>query len=758
MQSLPAPLCQFCQAAIARDGEAYCCDGCQTLDSVGASSSPADARPTAAPDLLADRRLTEHFGREQAGRVSFECHVDALTCEACLQGLAKLEARVPGLSELRWDRARSVLSFSFPREDARPALLGNLLDGMRLRPRWLRAGEQPAANRDGVLRLGLTGALAGNIMLFAVPVYTGVSGGLQSAFEWLQFLLFIPVALWSAVPIYRTAWVSLRLRQLNVDLPLALAFVLGSVFSTASLLSGGHDLYFDSLSGFLFLILWSRSLLERSLAKAIASPDLSHFFDKPLFAVERAGERLELPWDRLERDDRIFLSDGDRLPVDATLESEAVHVETAWMTGERSPRLRLRGSLLQAGVRLLSDRAVGLVLRPARDTEFAKLLQTLQSRGDKLGADLEGRLASGLVLTGFLVIAGMFLLAPHLGLGELLRRSIALLIVACPCAVSFAAPLARARANKIALKHGFWVRDPRVWDRLVGVSSIAFDKTGTLTGGLMRFGEGSPMIDPHLKRVILSLENISRHPVAESLRRLWGAHELLPVTDAREVPGVGVEGRIQGIFFEVKGEADSEGRVRIGLFRSGEKLVELFLQDESQPETKAALAKLGAGRELYLLSGDREERVRAFAAAHGFHNDHVYYDLDPLGKARVLELLQPEVFVGDGTNDLPSLKVAPVSVAVKAAAFEAQAAADLVMFDGHLGRLHEIFALAAATARLNRRNLAFALAYNLLAGTAAVAGWIHPLGAAVLMPISSLLLLASTTWGTRRLRELARSR
>lgn len=753
MENPTLNLCRFCLSAAARPGDTYCCEGCRTLDGVHRDETPA-------PDISPrDLEMTRHFGESRKGGVSFECHVDALSCEACLQGLSRLEERIPGLRDLRWDRQRSVLSFAFPEGQSRPSMVGQILDHLHMNPRWLRSDQKvPSSERTRLLRLGLTAGLAANIMLFAAPVYTGVTGELRTIFEWIQFVLFLPVFFWSARPIFRTAWVSLKLHQISVDLPLAIAFILGSVFSTLSLMRGGHDIYFDSLAGFLILILWSRSLLDRSLSQALTTPDVSHFFDKPLFEIVRKDETTTVPWDRLEIDDVLILRAGDRVPADGTLLSQAAEIETAWMTGERHPRLRLKGSLLQAGVRLLSPEARIRVTGHPHETEFASLVRTLRHRGDKLGGNLEGHLGAALVILCLAVTAGMFLFASHLGFAEILRRSLALLIIACPCAVSFAAPLARARANRIAHRLGFWVRDPRVWDRLVGVRHIAFDKTGTLTGGLLVPSPRSPMIDDQWKRIILSLENISRHPVAESLRRIWGRLDLYPVSDAREIPGSGVEGRIEGVLYQVRGSKTTAQRASIDLIREGTKILELELQDDVHPQTQELLSSLRSKYKISLISGDREDRVHAFGLTHGFQPEMMRGGLDPQGKVRALAELQPDVYIGDGTNDLPALQKVPVSVAVSAAALEAQAAADLVMFDGDLRKLEDLITLARETRKLNHRNLAFALIYNFMAGTAAVLGLIHPLAAAILMPLSSLALLGSTLWGTVRLRLLERSR
>lgn len=751
----PLPiLCIFCGVAPSRAGDLYCCDGCGVLHRLETGTETAET-----PLTPEDATFIRTFGQDEGSTFLFECYVDPLACEACLQGLTRLQTLVPQVRDLQWNRTSSVLGFRFLKEDARPARVFAVLESLHLSPRWKSGGEiAPArAQRDRTLRLGVTAALAGNLMLFSVPIYAGLAGSLQTLFEYIQSLIFLPVLVWSALPIFRTALASLRLRQLSVDLPLTIAFLAGAGFSYLSLFRGGHDIYFDSLAGFLLLILWSRSLLESSLVKYLESPTLERFFETPVFHVQRGGEPFWLSWKELRPGDEIELKIGDRVPTDGVLMSDAAQIENAWMTGEKAPLWRLRGATVQAGVRLLSKEARLKVEKPAEDSEFARLLRRIGPASEKIAARFEARLGSALVIACFAAIAALFLFAGTLGFDELARRGVSLLIVACPCAVSFAAPLARAKASQIAFKHGFWVRNPAAWDRLLGLRRIAFDKTGTLTGGLFAMSPQSPMIDRHWKQVILTLENVSQHPIAESLRRAWGALPLLPIEDAREIPGRGVQGKIGGALYEIRGTEDAGGLLELALHRDGDLVAHLVLQDEAGPTTEKALRRLRLHYELFIVSGDRRSRVDAFGERYGFEKSRLFGGLTPDEKVRVLSEIQPDVYIGDGTNDIPALRSAPVSITVQAASLEARAASDVLMLAGDLARCEDLFAIAEATRRLNRRNLAFALSYNLLAGAAACAGLIQPLLAAVLMPVSSFVLLASTLRGTKELRRLART-
>lgn len=751
MKSLKLPLCAYCEARPCRRGEIYCCDGCRTLAQF--SKTP----PRVNLDVVKeDPTFLDFVGKAVGPLRRFECYVDPLACEACLQGLVRLEELIPGLRDLQWNRRQSVLSFQFAKGSEQPSRVFDFLKELHLSPNWKLGDDQRSLNneRNRNLRLGLTAALAGNIMLFAVPIYAGLAGSLESIFEWVQGLLFLPIFLWSARPFYRSAWLSLRLRQLSLELPLTLAFLAGSLFSFASLLDGSHQIYFDSLAGFLVLILWSRSILENSLARFLEVPALERFFEKPLFEIQRNDESKKVSLQEIRPGDTLHLSEGERIPVDGILISNSAKIETAWMSGETLPLWRLKGSSIQAGTLLLSKFSDIQVTKEAKSTQFAELLSRLQPGAAKIHPSFEARLGTALVMACLASIMGLLMFATHLGTDEILRRAVSLLIVACPCAVTFAAPMARAKANRLAFRRGFWIQDPLVWNRLTRVKKIAFDKTGTLTGGTFVMSPHSPMVDSYWKQIILSLENISVHPIAESLRRAWGPIALRTVTEPQEIFGSGVRGKIDGSSYELLGGSSTDGSLHVELLRDGVKVIDLSLRDEAAAQVHDVLMNLNLKYDLYLISGDHEQRVMDFGLSHGFLRKNIFGALSPEQKLKKIEELSPDIFFGDGTNDLLALKKTPVSIAVRLASPEAQAASDILMLDHDLGKCADLFQIAKETEKLNRRNFAIALAYNVVAGIAALSGLIFPLIAALLMPVASLALLASTLFGTKKLRAL----
>lgn len=761
------PLCQFCEAQPALPGDIYCCAGCRVLDQNHTDESDTRiATPTEKSEE--DVMIYSSFAKKIGNNIEFKCRVDPLACEACLQSLAAINDRFPALINLKWDRERSLLSLIFTKDNYFPSLIFNHLKDLSLNPQWVKINEDTEKSYNSqqkkLLRLGLTGAFAGNIMLFAVPVYGGLSGEWLRIFEWIQFAFFLPVFFWSAVPFYRTAFVSLKLKTLNVDIPLTFAFIVGSIFSFYQIFTGGHALYFDSLSGFFFLILSSRYLLESSIEKYLIRPQFSDFFEKSFFNILRIdtgshANSSEIPilasWQDIQINDIIIAKRNERLPVDGILIDRGAEFETAWMNGESHPVLRLRGSEISAGSRLVSNQAKIQVTKTAKDTEFAKLIEQLEPSSEKLRVTTEAKIGTGLVIFCFLSAALLFIFAPQLGATELLKRSIAIFIVACPCAISFAAPLSRARANHLARKIGFWVRDPEIWSRLQNIKKIAFDKTGTLTSGQLKLAHHSPLIDDHWKKIILSLENISQHPIAESLRKTWGEMSLFEVKNAQEILGLGVQGEISGNNYRIqKSTAIDSTHISLELYQNDEKVLELSLTEEARHSLTSALEFFKKNFELFIISGDRQKKVQQFAQQHNFIAQNVFGDLNPQKKLETLKKIEPDLYFGDGTNDLLALKYAPVSVAALGACREAQSSSDILMLKADIDLVPELIELSFEIKKINRRNFILALTYNLASAIAAIMGLVHPLVAALLMPIASLTLLGSTFMATSKVREI----
>jgi P-type E1-E2 ATPase len=838
LQSLP--LCSYCRTETARSHNPYCCDACQTLAELTQEQEIlglAKIKPLENQDqtwkkntlreenLLSeeDILIQKYYGEERGSEIQYTCSVEKLACEACVQQLSKLKNVWPEIQDLRWDRSSSSLSIQLASKTTSPSSLFQILSRMGLKPRWVtpeEAQKQTHTYQKSWLQIGLSGAIFGNIMLFAIPIYGGLIGDLARLFFWIQGILFLPVLLWAARPFYFTAWMSLKLKSLSTDLPLTLAFLTGSILSYIALwFDKPHWIYFDSLSGFIFLILLSRYLLERSLWKTESHHSLDRFFEKAYFRTETSSKLCNSNsnsnsntnesssstnttsattatcatnsttsatstktatatttdtmastaadtttmatsvtvlkhLNELKKGDRLILDANQRVPGNSILLSSQGEFDTSWVSGEFWPQVLPQGSLVTGGSLTLHNNTSIELLQSPEDSDFIKLLSCLKSKGQKIHTGLESRIGTTLVTVSFLLALGLFLFFPENGVEENIKRSLALWIVACPCAVSFAAPLTRAKGSVLAGLLGFWVRDTLAFEKLHHIKKIAFDKTGTLTDSFLKISPDTQPVTLEYQHIILSLENISQHPIAKSLRHSFGCLPLHPVTQAREIIGLGVEGFINEDFYEFKRSQDPS-RQTIELKKNGHFILSMSFNEALHPKLLSAFRHLLQSLEIFILSGDHPEKVHHVAKTLGVPLKNIQGFLSPEEKQTHIEKIQPDLYIGDGTNDLLALKKAPLSLSFGQASLEAQSASHIIMTHSDFTLLPQLFRLSQEIRSLLLRNLGIALVYNTSSAFLALTGFIGPLEAAVLMPIASALLLLSTEIKTRWLRSLS---
>jgi len=756
-------LCLYCHSSPARIASPFCCDACKTLHEIK-NLAPSRGEPSLALSKSEEDTLIEqHYGQKVGNEIFYSCSVERLACEACVQQLTELKSIWPLIQDIRWDRGSSTLNISLPSsQDASPSQVFQILRRMGLKPRWVNPEDskmQHNKTRESLIRLGLTGAIFGNIMLFAVPIYGGLEGALANLFFLIQGALFLPVVFWSAKPFYLAGLVSLKLKKLSTDLPLTLAFLTGSALSYLALwLQRPEWIYFDSLSGFLFLILLSRYLLERSLWQSEQNHSLDRYFEKAYFLVAQNNSPAVLKHLlELKAGDILTLEANQRAPADGRLVSERAEMDTSWVSGEFWPQAFGKGSLISGGSLALSEACQIQILQKPEDSHFIKLVGTLKSKGQKIHSGLESKIGAALVVLSFAVALSLFMFFPELGLEELIKRSLALWIVACPCAVSFAAPLTRAAGSNLAEKLGFWIRDTLVFENLHHVKKIAFDKTGTLTDSFLNLNLNLPILDDHYKKLILSLESISQHPIAKALRHALGFQDLYPITDAKEIVGSGVEGYIKQDFYELK-KSELNQTQAVVLKKNGRSILNLNFEEQVPARLVSVFKDLLSRFEIFILSGDHPEKVLTVAETLGIPKENIFSSLSPEDKKKLIQNLEPDLYIGDGTNDILAMQNAPLSLSFGNASVEAQNASQIIMTHSEFEKLPWLFRLSREINLLLIRNLGIALIYNVGSAYLALTGKVGPLEAAILMPIASVVLLISTHLKTPWLNKLEKGK
>ena len=752
--------CQHCGAFVPA-GIAFCCSGCETVFSLlnarglghyyelqdrYSFRKPAPVKSMPAPPLADD------LGELTRARF----YIDGIHCLGCLWLLEKLPELLPGVVSSSLDIAHQILEVEIRSGAVTWDKVLSLLSQLGYPAKILKdeASSAEARREDQrrqLVRLATTAFSAGNIMLLTVCIYAGSDPAWTSRFQAINVLLAVPALSYGAWPLYRAAFGALRRGRLSVDLPIVFALLAGILLSAGSLLAGnGHDTYFDSLTMLVFLLLSSRYFLARYReSMAQATPYLS-FLSSERYA--RDGQKVRA--EELKPGDRFLLAEGQRLPVDAVLAESVAHFDLSLLTGESAPVKFQRGDRVEAGAKGLGGSVELLAERPVATSRLQRILDQIQAqqlRGSQSVdfADRMGRYFVWVVLS-----LATFTVAVHSAsdIGEGLRRALALVIVTCPCVLALAVPLALTRSLQRAATRGLLVRGADKVEALATARKIFLDKTGTVTTGdyqVLRW-EGSAA--PEIRAAVLALEARSAHPVGKAIaRHLAGGTTRVEADYAEEIPGQGVIGLIFGENWSVLRASENlvAGENRVKVLRGHETVAEIILGDSLRPEAPFvvdALKRLGL--EPCLLSGDSEETVAAVARKLGLSSWQSR--LSPEEKAAVLRQHPGAVMVGDGANDAIAFRAAGVGIALQGAVELSLQNSDLVITKPSLTGLIDAIWESRSTMALVRRNFAFTLAYNVVAGSLAVAGLMSPLLAAVIMPLSALTVFSFTQWQTRR--------
>lgn len=709
------------------------------------------------------------------GRVRF--HLENVHCAGCLARIENVANEVEGVRHVRLDMGRHIAEVEVV-PDGSLAAVADRFNAMGYPARPVQWDEAPAEadseNKAHLIRIGVSGACAGNIMLLTTSLYAGASHAeVAPAFEWLSFALFLPILLYGAVPFYRNSLAALRSRRASIDVPIAAAIVVGTTIGVFHLLTGAGDLYFDSLAVLVFLLLSSRYLLFQLQSRFLVPNRLRAFYEASAVRVLNTdtGTFEERHIGSVNAGDTVLVTRGNRMPVDGELLDEDAWVNSAVLTGEPHPQRVLKHQDVYAGTELTSESARVCVKTTGAGTRLGRLLEETE-RGVMARTPLisiTDRVAQWFSVSVLVIAAAFALIYSTVDVREAINRGLALVILACPCALALATPLTQSLALRKAARGGCLIKKAEAFERLVQVRHAFFDKTGTLTQGELELHEWRPA--PPTARefgIVLALEADSQHPVARLLvahAEGAGASERVHVSGREEIAGVGVRGDVGGDRYELRSlRAEDEGvsvagnvHTIVGLYCNGELLKTAAFSDTVRASSRSAVARLQShGIEAYLLTGDAEGPAVAVASEVGIDPANVRFRQTPEQKRDVIAAVPRSLMVGDGVNDAVALTAAHVSAAVHGSMEASFRAADVYLTQPGLAPLSDLVDLSHATIAIIKRNLLFSLFYNVTFGVLALMGFVSPLVAAVLMPISSVTVVLSSVIGNRFWRRFSR--
>ena len=672
--------------------------------------------------------------------------VDGLRCASCVWVTEHLLQQTPGVEEATVSYATGRASLRWQPETVDLGELAGKISALGYRPRLL--GEESKPDRSLLIRLGVAVFAAMNIMMLSVPLYLGWITSLEPRYEalfrWATLLLATPVALWCAEPFFSGAIQGLKHRVLHMDLPIEIAVAVLYVHGVIATFSGA-DTYLDSLAMLVALLLAGRMLEGRGRRRA-AEAALSLAASVPATVRRRTEIGLEtVHADDLVQGDLIDVGAGEEFAADGVVTEGAGAVRMALITGEAEPVAMQVGSDVVAGSELLDGALTVRVERVGAETTLQRMAAELRTAADRpvrlTSTDRIAPWFTGATLLVATLTAVGWLLAGSSSTA--LSATVAVLVVACPCALALSRPLASAAGLGAAARRGLMFRSADGLLELDDVQTVALDKTGTVTQGELTVVSA----DDEILRLAAGLERFSMHPIARAIvaEAVERGIPLPKGEDVREEAGRGISGRVDGREWRLV--AGGPGEV---VLHGGEgEIGRIVLGDVVRPDSAEAVSRLlEQGLDVVLLSGDHEAVARRIADQAGI--PEVEARVNPEGKASWMRARQADgqqvAFAGDGLNDGPGLAAADVGIAMGTGAASSVLVADGVISTWSLMPLVAGFRAASAASRAIRWNQVRSIGYNIVAVSAAAAGLINPLIAAILMPASSAMVI----WGASR--------
>jgi P-type Cu+ transporter len=606
--------------------------------------------------------------------------------------------------------------------------------------------------------------------LLAVPVVAlAMIAPLRFAYwQWVSLALAAPVVLWGGLPFHRATWKNLRLRTATMDTLVSMGTGAAFVWSVSALVFRTEgDIYLEVAAGVTVFILAGRYFEARAKRRAGAALRALLELGAKEVAVLRDGREERVPADRLTPGMTFVVRPGEKIATDGVVVEGGSAVDLSMLTGESVPVEVGPGDAVTGATVNAGGRIVVRATRVGADTQLAQLARLVEeAQNGKAKAQRLADRVSGIFVPIVIALALGTLgawLAAGAPAGQAFTAAVAVLIIACPCALGLATPTALLVGTGRGAQLGIVIRGPEVLESTRAVDTIVLDKTGTVTTGRMTLLDVVTDEDPaEVLRLAGALENASEHPIARAIARRAGTR-LPPVTDFQNLDGRGVRGTVEGhavlagraSLFEAlpaglaaaKTAAEAAGRTPIVAGWDGRARAVLVVADTVKDTSAQAVAELRAlGLTPVLLTGDHEAAARTVADEVGIAE--VIFEVLPADKVETVKRLQAEgrtvAMAGDGVNDAAALAQADLGLAMGTGADVAIEAADLTLVRGDLRAAADAIRLSRRTLAVIKGNLFWAFAYNVAALPLAAAGLLNPMIAGAAMAFSSVFVVTNS--------------
>ena len=763
------------------DEKAFCCNGCKSVyEILNANNLGNFYELNKNSGIRPDENLSQFdyldtpeifekvvdFSEGNTSVVTFK--IPVIHCSSCIWLLESLQDLNTNIRYSQVNFTKKTLQVSFNQNELPLSELAKFLTNLGYKPvisLETADKKEAAVDRSLTIKVAVAGFAFGNAMMFAFPEYLNTGSSVDfwleefaPFFRFLTFLLSIPVVVYSASDYYKSAWFGLKNKIVNIDVPIVLGILVlffRSVYEIATNYGPG---YFDTLCGLLFFMLLGKIFQKRTYSALSYDRDYKSFYPIAVTKVDFGGQQQNILLSDIKVGDRILVRNQEIIPVDAVLINGEGNIDNSFITGESATITKNPGDKIFAGGKQIGSILELEVIKTVNQSYLTQLWNKEAFRKEELGLDtLVNQISKyfTFIILGITLLAGIYWY--QIDFEKMFQVVSAILIVACPCALALSTPFTMGHIMRILGRNKMYVKDAHTIEKMAKIDTLVFDKTGTITYNKkanISF-EGQEIAEFDLKNIKSLLKN-SNHPLSKSLYEFLEVQdEYLPIENFKETAGKGYEATVRGKVYKIGSAKFTHQEAKsletaVYLESDGEFLGKYIFKNEYR-DGLAEMAKELKDYKIHVLSGDNSSEEQTLKNLIP-NITEMRFSQSPEDKLEYIKSLQDQgkkvAMLGDGLNDAGALKQSNIGIAIADDTNSFTPSSDVIMNGGVLTKLHDYFALTKDAMIIVKLTFGISFLYNVVGLTAAVLGEMSPLFAAILMPLSSISVVAFTSLST----------
>jgi len=697
-------------------------------------------------------------------------YIPSIHCSSCIWLLENLHLLDKGIKSSLVNFVRKEVSITFNHQEITLRKLVEILASVHYIPQITlnktEGKEKRKTNTSLLVKIGIAGFVFGNIMLISMPEYLSISGQLDSVFKGffglINILLSLPVLLYSSSGYWLSAFKNLRHKIINIDLPITLGIIALASQSYYEILSATGPGYLDSLSGFVFFLLIGKWYQDKTYQSLAFDRDYKSYFPVAVTKITQKGEE-STPLKNLVAGDTILIRNQELIPADGVLNKGHGFIDYSFVTGESLPVSKKNGDILLAGGRQIGSAIEFVIIKDVaqsqltqlwnQNTDTGKTNSGISSLIDKLGKNF----TIAVLLIASVTVIYWYFTDPS----KALVAFTAVLIVACPCAISLSMPFSFGTTMRIFGNKGFYLKNTGVVERITRIDTVVFDKTGTITHNRSKnvsLTDGK--LSPAETIAVKSLARQSAHPLSMAVFDYLKAGSIDEVENFMEIPSAGIKGIVDGmkvkvgskVFIEHDRDYAETTASEVFVSIDGAFKARFTIESKYRDGIENMVDSLMPGYELHVLSGDNDSEKPKLGRIF-LNQERLHFRQSPGDKREYINILKSRnkhvLMIGDGLNDAGALNASDVGISIADDIYQFSPACDAILESGHFAQLVRFIRFSRISLNIVKASYCISVVYNIVGLTFAVQGLLSPVLAAILMPLSSVTVVAFVTFSTR---------